>query len=396
MSLIQQALKRKTDEQQGKSVPPPPPLTGSPLAVPPPLATPVPPMPAPPASPLHPRLSLASSPPPVAEKPAAMLPPLSTVPPPLSGTGFTPAGATSAPPATQASPPDWSGPARSQAPASEGQTESNGGRRKRFLLAVLLIAVLGVGTLQVRKYMGTRQPPPPPEVGRGAPPGLKTTDGTAATPAGQGQSVAATTPSTKGTGSTSLSNATHSSDTPGLLPMVNVGEVHKRVDQMKDLVAEARAEGIDPTGKGGSKPAAVVQPSSSSAAQGATPVRPVVEVSAATAPTAPKATPVAPVAAPPSPAANAGFSFPTPGSAAGTPSAAAQTPAPAQNVVWPNVKISGVMAHASFGQRSAIVNDVLVNVGESVDGMTIIEVRENAVVMEFKGATRSFNVGRRR
>ena len=54
------------------------------------------------------------------------------------------------------------------------------------------------------------------------------------------------------------------------------------------------------------------------------------------------------------------------------------------------------MAHASFGQRSAIVNDVLLNVGESVDGMTIIEVRENAVVMEFKGATRSFNVGRRR
>ena len=42
------------------------------------------------------------------------------------------------------------------------------------------------------------------------------------------------------------------------------------------------------------------------------------------------------------------------------------------------------------------MNDVLVNVGESVDGMTLVEVRESAVVLEYKGDTRTVSVGRRR
>jgi hypothetical protein len=145
------------------------------------------------------------------------------------------------------------------------------------------------------------------------------------------------------------------------VPVPNVGDVHTKVDKMKGRVNEVRTQTDAVLADGA--PGAAKPP-----------------------PTAPQ--PAVPVATVPAT---------QPAQPAVTPAVASKPPAGGgADVVWPAVRLSGVMARGSKGDKTALLNDAVLGVGESVDGITVVEVRDNGVLLEFKGAQQFFPLGRRR
>ncbi len=352
MSLIQQALKRKMDEQQGRASPPPPPLPQAPRPVmsrPPPSLNP-PPVPdldlspmqdephAPPAPPPSQKLALAAH---AAELPA-------------DHAGFTAPQMSALPPL---------GAEHSnvvQIPSGLPRLAEKKNRKIPWLnlLAIFLVMlVIGGGTLWLLMKARQRSSAAAGSGGNAplpasalAPAPVKAPAGTAGQPA-----TPPDVPAPKSQGGAAA-----------LLPLPDIPAIHGRVEKMKTEVLEFRKE-------------------SAAAEQGViTPAQP-----AASAPVVAPPPPVAqPAVVPPAaqPTVTAPVSAPVVQSA--------PAPVPVLNVTWPEVRISGVMAHSSKG-KSAIINDSLINVGESVDGMTLVEVRETGVTLEYKNDKRFFAVGRR-
>lgn len=331
MSLIQQALKRKMDEQQGKAPPPPPPLPPSQFSAAPQISTRPPPIaPAQPAQAFDPeaphrRIGLVhgseQAPPPPGQPPSAGRgAPLSPSPQPL-------------PPA-----PD----------ATVAEEEDGAGRKKAGLrLAIVfggLLIVCGVafyllwssGNPAIVALVKRLQAAPQP-------------------------AHAAAAPATDRT-----NGVTGGSITP-MMPLPNIPAIKAKVGNMKEAVAESRKDNVEIE-------AGVVTPP---------------------APAAPATQVAQPAPAPPVQPAPPAIPQPAPVAAVeqtGQPPALSSNP----SVVWPAVRISGVMPKSTKGQQSAIINDALITVGESVDGMTLVEVRDNGVMLELKGDHRFFPVGRRR
>lgn len=321
MSLIQQALKRKLDEQQGTAAPPPPPLPPAPLATPPP----------------HPPALISGN--------AAMKPP--TAHPKISLA--QPAIREAAPVVPQLQPAAEPEPAK--------------GSSSRAIAVVTIVLLLAAAAVWYFRFY--KQP------GAGAMAADKTVAAKPAAGAAKPATVQATATAPSDAKGTAEKKYTQ---VPSAIPLPNVGAVHEKVDKMKEGIAEFRKEGSEATGVAPPKVAPpVVAP-------------PKVEPAPVVA--TPKPEPVIVKPAPVTP----------PPVAAPAPVAVVHAAAPVVPVapaVWPAVKITGVMATSQKDHRTAFINDSLLNVGDTVDGMVLIDVAQNSVVLEFKGERRTFPVGRR-
>lgn len=348
MSLIQQALKRKMDEEQGRATPPPPPLASTPLAGTPPAVTPkrsievLPAMQPPPRTPApepaeshaHRKLAFAHAPETPAHTggeshPASPLPadidtePVAAIPIP--------------PPPPEQHPP----PAQRSAIHRETPVGFSTGTKAFILLIVLLL----IGGAVFLVLWGTKSPLLASYF-------LKTEgpQDAAATSVDGAASPAAKPPAAP--------DGAKKGGLAAAVPLPDVPAIQARVEKMKTAVEASRKDLAAASGD-------------SAAASGA--VSPPVQIQSQAAVTpAPKpAVVVQPVAKAP-------------------PQAAVVTP---PRVDWPAIRIGGVMPHVGGGQQTAIINDSLVGVGEGVDGLTLIEVKDKGVVLEYKGATRYFPIG---
>ena len=72
--------------------------------------------------------------------------------------------------------------------------------------------------------------------------------------------------------------------------------------------------------------------------------------------------------------------------------AAAPPTKPAEEVVtWPTLSLSGVVGKGENG--SAIINKQIVGVGESIEGVKVIAIRDKSIELEFKGKTQILRIG---
>lgn len=60
---------------------------------------------------------------------------------------------------------------------------------------------------------------------------------------------------------------------------------------------------------------------------------------------------------------------------------------------WPRLTLNGVMAQTGPAQGSAIINGTMVEIGEKIEGVRLVEVRRSGVLLEFKGNTQFVRVG---
>jgi hypothetical protein len=75
--------------------------------------------------------------------------------------------------------------------------------------------------------------------------------------------------------------------------------------------------------------------------------------------------------------------------------AVAREPAPERAVSagpWPRITLNGIMS-AGRANGAALVNNRMVGVGESVEGVRVVEVQVKGAVMEYKGETRLLLIG---
>ena len=63
---------------------------------------------------------------------------------------------------------------------------------------------------------------------------------------------------------------------------------------------------------------------------------------------------------------------------------------------WPALSLQAVMSFETQEKSAAMINSELLNVGESVAGVKLVEIRVNGVTMEYKGETRFMKIGRTR
>lgn len=62
---------------------------------------------------------------------------------------------------------------------------------------------------------------------------------------------------------------------------------------------------------------------------------------------------------------------------------------------WPPVALTAVMSLGA-NRSAAMINNDLLNVGDSVSGVVVLEIRENGVMLEYKGEQRFFKIGKTR
>lgn len=117
-------------------------------------------------------------------------------------------------------------------------------------------------------------------------------------------------------------------------------------------------------------------------------------------PEAAATTPQPPTSSVPSPApAMPTTPAPTPPATVQSKSPAASAPgpstptaaAPLGSVDWPMLKLSGIIGDGQTG--SAIINNTVIGVGETVDGVLVKAINNQGVQLEYKGTTRFLKVG---
>jgi len=60
---------------------------------------------------------------------------------------------------------------------------------------------------------------------------------------------------------------------------------------------------------------------------------------------------------------------------------------------WPRLKLVGVMAKADVQKGSAVMDNTLVEVGEGIQGVQLLEVRPTGVLLQYHGQTQFVRVG---
>ncbi|HEY8241002.1 MAG TPA: hypothetical protein VIH35_06120 [Kiritimatiellia bacterium] len=132
------------------------------------------------------------------------------------------------------------------------------------------------------------------------------------------------------------------------------GTVIDRVNDMKTKVGEVREEGSQATGDFQTEPG---------------PSRPVAA--------APDAVPAPVAKAPPAP-----------------PPVVAEAPEDSDSFsLWPRITLNGILSKGTQGRGIAIVNNQMMSVNESIEGVRLLEVRSNGVLMEFGGESRFVETG---
>lgn len=80
------------------------------------------------------------------------------------------------------------------------------------------------------------------------------------------------------------------------------------------------------------------------------------------------------------------------GVAAKKPARAAVRTAP-QAPRWPELKLSGVLRGSGHKESSAFINGKMYSVGQTVEGVEIVEIQPQGVVLKYSGETRFLRVG---
>jgi len=62
-------------------------------------------------------------------------------------------------------------------------------------------------------------------------------------------------------------------------------------------------------------------------------------------------------------------------------------------VVWPRLKLSAIFSNMGSGQSGARLNNRLIILGDQIDGVTLIEIRRDSVVLKCGKETRSLKMG---
>ena len=98
---------------------------------------------------------------------------------------------------------------------------------------------------------------------------------------------------------------------------------------------------------------------------------------------APRAVPVAAAQPPPREEPAAAF-----GAGGGTPVVQAQ-----EFSLWPRVTVNGILAKGTRGRGMAIINNQMMSVNESIEGVRLVEVKGQGVLLEFGGESRFVEIG---
>ncbi len=70
-----------------------------------------------------------------------------------------------------------------------------------------------------------------------------------------------------------------------------------------------------------------------------------------------------------------------------------QAGAPLKPVVWPRLKLSAIFSNAGSGQSGARLNNRLILLGDQIEGVTLVEIRRDSVVLKCGKETRSLKMG---
>ena len=62
-------------------------------------------------------------------------------------------------------------------------------------------------------------------------------------------------------------------------------------------------------------------------------------------------------------------------------------------VVWPRLKLSAVFSNMGSGQSGARLNNRLILLGDQIEGVTLVEIRRESVVLKCGKETRSLKMG---
>ena len=62
-------------------------------------------------------------------------------------------------------------------------------------------------------------------------------------------------------------------------------------------------------------------------------------------------------------------------------------------VVWPRLKLSAIFSNVGSGQSGARLNNRLILLGDQIDGVTLVEIRRDSVVLKCGKQTRSLKMG---
>jgi len=136
-------------------------------------------------------------------------------------------------------------------------------------------------------------------------------------------------------------------------PVNPMASITERVSDMKGKVVEAQKEGAEITGGRPPEPE-------------------------------PRAAPVAAVQPPPAHVDVA----PAAGTAGSAPVVESQ-----EFSLWPRVTVNGILAKGTRGRGMAIINNQMMSVNESVEGVRLVEVKGQGVLLEFGGESRFVEIG---
>jgi hypothetical protein len=62
-------------------------------------------------------------------------------------------------------------------------------------------------------------------------------------------------------------------------------------------------------------------------------------------------------------------------------------------VVWPKLRLAGVLSAVDRGQESALINDQIVTRGQVIEGVSIVSISRSGVQVEYQGETRILRAG---
>jgi hypothetical protein len=62
-------------------------------------------------------------------------------------------------------------------------------------------------------------------------------------------------------------------------------------------------------------------------------------------------------------------------------------------VVWPRLKLSAIFSNGGSGQSGARLNNRLILLGDQIEGVTLVEIRRDSVVLKYGKETRSLKMG---
>ena len=62
-------------------------------------------------------------------------------------------------------------------------------------------------------------------------------------------------------------------------------------------------------------------------------------------------------------------------------------------VAWPPLKLTGILSNPGAGEGAAIINNQMLSVGGQIDGVTLVEIRADGVMLKFGEETKFLKIG---